>query len=168
MTASDQGGDAVPHRQHSRAGHAPARPRQHRLERRVNDVGANKRSISLNPNTPRGIELTRELVAQSDVVTNNFTGDRMERWGLGYDDLRKVKDDIILLTMPVMGTTEPNKRYGSYGNGVIAFGGLTMNMGLPDRPPIGIEPLHSDFSAPYFTVSAAMAAPHHRARTGEG
>jgi len=133
-----------------------------------NDVGTNKRSITLNLNTPRGIELAQELVAQSDIVTNNFTGDRMDRWGLGYEDLRKLKDDIILLTMPVMGTTGPTRRYGSYGNGVIAFGGLTMNMGLPERPPIGMAPLYSDFSAPYFLVSALMAALHHRDRTGEG
>ena len=133
-----------------------------------NDCNTNKLSATLNLNRPRGIELAKELVSRSDIVTNNFTGDRMDRWGLGYDELRKVKPDIIMLTLPVMGTSGPYRRYGSYGNGVIAFGGLSTNMGFPGRPPTGIGPLYSDFSAPYFAASALMAALHHRARTGEG
>jgi len=133
-----------------------------------NDTNTNKRSITLNLNTPRGIELAKEIVRQSDIVTNNFTGDRMDRWGLGYEELRQVKPDIIMMTMPVMGTTGPYIRYGAYGNGVIGYAGMRTNMGFPGRPPVGIAPLYSDFSAPYFAVSALMAAVYHRERTGEG
>ena len=133
-----------------------------------NDGNTNKRSIQLNLGEPRGIELAKEIIRHSDIVTNNFTGDRMDRWGLGYDDLKKIKPDIIMVTMPVMGTSGPYRRYGSYGNGVIAYGGMSMNMGFPDRPPIGLSPLYSDFTTPYFAVSAIMAAVHHRERTGEG
>ena len=133
-----------------------------------NDTNTNKRSVELNLGHPRGIELAKEIIRRSDVVTNNFTGDRMDRWGLGYEELKKIKPDIIMLTMPVMGTHGPYLRYGSYGNGVIAFGGMNTNMGFPGRPPTGIGPLYSDFSAPYFAVSALMAALHHRERTGEG
>jgi len=133
-----------------------------------NDTNTNKRSVQLNLGDPRGIELAKEIVRHSDIVTNNFTGDRMDRWGLGYEELKKVKPDIIMLTMPVMGTSGPYRRYGSYGNGVIAYGGMSMNMGFPGRAPTGIAPLYSDFSTPYFAVSALMAALHHRERTGEG
>ena len=133
-----------------------------------NDCNTNKQSVLLNLGTPRGIELAKEIVRRSDIVTNNFTGDRMDRWGLGYEDLRAVKPDIIMLTMPVMGTTGPYIRYGSYGNGVIGYGGLRTNMGFPGRPPVGMAPLYSDFSTPYFAVSALMAALIHRDRTGEG
>src|SRR5690606_10031481 len=127
-----------------------------------NDCNTNKLSITLNLNKPRGIELAKELVRRSDVVTNNFTGDRMDRWGLGYEALKEIKPDIIMLTMPVMGTTGPYVRYGAYGNGVIAFGGMNTNMGFASRPPVGPGPLYSDFSAPYFAVSAILAALHHR------
>ncbi len=133
-----------------------------------NDCNASKRSVTLNLNHPRGIELAKDIVARSDIVTNNFTADRMDRWGLGYDDLREVKPDIIMLTMPVMGRSGPYKSYGSYGNGVIAYSGLSSNMGFPDRPPTGIAPLYSDFSAPYVAVAALMAALYHREHTGEG
>ena len=133
-----------------------------------NDTNTGKRSVTLNLNDPRGIELAKQLVRKSDIVTNNFTGVRMDQWGLGYDELVKVKPDIIMLSMPVMGTTGPYRHYGSVGNGVIAYAGLDTNMGFPGRPPAGIAPLYSDFATPYAAVAALMAALHHRARTGEG
>lgn len=133
-----------------------------------NDCNTGKLSITLNLNQPEGIQLAKELVARSDLVTNNFTGERMGRWGLGYDDLALIKPDIIMLSMPVMGTTGPYRQYGANGNGVIAYGGLDANMGFPARPPVGMGPLYSDFASPYFGIAALMAALHHRARTGEG
>ena len=133
-----------------------------------NDASANKRAAQLNLKEPRGRELAKEIVALSDVVTNNYTPDRMDRWGLGYDDLRQIKPDIVMLTMPVMSRSGPYKSYGSYGNGVIAYGGLSQTMGFADRPPSGLAPLYSDFTAPYAAVSSIMAALHHRERTGEG
>jgi crotonobetainyl-CoA:carnitine CoA-transferase CaiB-like acyl-CoA transferase len=133
-----------------------------------NDCNTSKRSVTLNLGHPRGIELARELVRRSDVVTNNFTGDRMDRWGLGYDDLRKINPDVIMLTMPALGATGPFRRYGSYGNGLIAFSGLNQNMGFAGDPPLGMAALYSDFSAPYAAVTAIAAALYHRERTGEG
>ena len=150
------------------AGVQPSAPGSINTNGVFNDTNTNKRSITLNLNDPRGLDLAKRLVAQSDIVTNNFTGDRMDRWGLGYEDLRAIKPDIIMLTMPVMGTTGPYIRYGSYGNGVIGYAGMRTNMGFPGRPPVGIGPLYSDFSVPYFGVSALMAALYHRDRTGEG
>ncbi|MDA1003383.1 MAG: CoA transferase [Chloroflexi bacterium] len=149
-------------------GPQPSQPGSMDTNAVFNDVNTNKRSVNLNLRTPRGVELAKEIVRHSDIVTNNFTGDRMDRWGLGYEALREVRPDLIMLTMPVMGTTGPYIRYGAYGNGVIGFGGMRTNMGFPGRPPVGIAPLYSDFSAPYFAVSALMAALVHRERSGEG
>ncbi|MBM3140500.1 MAG: hypothetical protein FJZ92_09955 [Chloroflexi bacterium] len=73
-----------------------------------------------------------------------------------------------MLSMPVMGTTGPYRTYGANGIGVLAYGGLDANMGFPGRAPVGMGPLYSDFSSPYFAMAALMAALHHRARTGEG
>jgi crotonobetainyl-CoA:carnitine CoA-transferase CaiB-like acyl-CoA transferase len=133
-----------------------------------NDCNTSKRSVTLNLGHPRGIELAKELVARSDVVTNNFTGDRMDRWGLGYDDLRAINPRVIMLTMPALGATGPFRRYGSYGNGLIAFSGLNQNMGAAGDPPLGMAALYSDFSAPYAAVAAIAAALYHRERTGQG
>jgi crotonobetainyl-CoA:carnitine CoA-transferase CaiB-like acyl-CoA transferase len=133
-----------------------------------NDCNTNKLSLKLNVNHPRGVELAKEIVRRSDIVLNNYTAERMPRWGLGYEDLRAVKPDIIMLSMPVMGCTGPYRNYGAYGNGVIAYGGLNMITGFPGRPPSGLGPLYSDFAAPYQVVTAIMAALVRRNRTGEG
>ncbi|HXH23112.1 MAG TPA: CoA transferase [Dehalococcoidia bacterium] len=132
------------------------------------DCNTNKLSLTLNLNQPKAIEIARQLVAISDVVTNNFTGERMDRWGLGYRDLVQVKPDIVMLSMPVMGTTGPYRSYGANGLGVVSYGGINTTMGFPGRPPSGMGPLYSDFTTPYFALMAIMAALRHRDRTGEG
>lgn len=133
-----------------------------------NDCNTSKLSVTLNLGSERGIALAKEIIARSDIVTSNFTGDRMDRWGLGYEALKELKPDIIMIAMPAMGASGPYARYGSYGNGVISFAGMNTNMGFEDRAPIGMGPLYSDFTAPYFAVTAILAALHHRHRTGEG
>ncbi len=132
------------------------------------DCNSNKRSIVLDLNTSRDREFARELAAISDMVTDNFTGDRMTRWGLGYSDLVKVNPSLIVLSMPVMGTTGPWIRYGAYGNGVSALAGFNMLMGFPERPPVGIGPLYPDFTSPFFGATALFSALHYRNLTGKG
>lgn len=133
-----------------------------------NDCNTSKLSVRLNVNNARGLEVAKEIIKRSDLVLNNYTADRMPRWGLGYDDLRKLKPDIISLSMPVMGCTGPYRNYGSYGNGIVAFAGINMSTGFAHRPPVGLGPLYSDFAGPYLVVAALMAALHRRNRTGEG
>lgn len=133
-----------------------------------NDCNTNKQSILLNLNLPAGIDLARRLVRTADIVTSNFTPDRMDRWGLGYEQLRKVKPDIIVASMPVMGTDGRRSHWRAVGNGVVAMAGLNAHMGFPDRPPSGPGTLHSDFTTPYFAGLQIAAALLHRRRTGEG
>ena len=133
-----------------------------------NDCNTSKKAIQVDLNTEKGIEVIKRLVEKSDIVTNNFTGERMDRWGLGYEDLRKINPGIIMLTMPVMGTTGPQRNFGAIGNNVIALGGINYAMGFPETPPTGMGPLYSDFAAPYFAASAILAALYHRDKTGEG
>jgi benzylsuccinate CoA-transferase BbsF subunit len=133
-----------------------------------NDCNTNKKSITLNLGTADGIRLAKELAAQSDVVTSNFTPARMDRWGLGYDDLRAVKEDIIVASLPVMGKDGPHTAWRSVGNGIIAMGGLNALTGFPNRAPVGLGTLHSDFTTPYFAALQIMAAVYDRERTGKG
>ncbi|MGE3074415.1 MAG: CaiB/BaiF CoA transferase family protein [Dehalococcoidia bacterium] len=133
-----------------------------------NDCNVNKKSILLNLGSPKGVELAKSLVARSDVVTSNFTPDRMDRWGLGYQHLKPVKPDIIVASLPVMGTEGPHSHWRAVGNGVIAMAGLNAHTGFPNREPFGLGTLHSDFTSPYLGALQIMAAIHHRERTGEG
>jgi benzylsuccinate CoA-transferase BbsF subunit len=132
------------------------------------DCNANKKSLCLNLGHPAGIELAKRLAAESDVVTSNFTPDRMDRWGLGYDDLRAVREDIIVASMPVMGSEGPHSGWRAVGNGVVAMSGLNAHTGFPGRPPMGLGTLHSDFTTPYFAALQIAAAIHQRNETGKG
>jgi crotonobetainyl-CoA:carnitine CoA-transferase CaiB-like acyl-CoA transferase len=133
-----------------------------------NDCNVNKRAMCLNLNTPEGIDIALKLAATADVVTSNYTPDRLDRWGLGYEALRAVKPDIILANLGVMGISGPHMGWRSYGSGIVAMCGIGALTGFPGRHPIGIGTLHTDFTVPYFAATAIMAAIHQRRRTGAG
>ncbi|MCB9485829.1 MAG: CoA transferase [Thermoflexaceae bacterium] len=133
-----------------------------------NDSNTNKRAMTLNLNTPEGIEIARQLIETADVVTSNYTPDRLDKWGLGYETLKKLKPDIILANWAVMGTRGPHKDWRSYGSGIVAMCGLADLTGFPGRDPIGLGTLHTDFTVPYFAATQVMAALLQRERTGKG
>jgi benzylsuccinate CoA-transferase BbsF subunit len=133
-----------------------------------NDCNTNKKSITIDLNRPGAIGLVKQLVPQCDMVTSNFRPGRMERWGLGYADLRQLRPDIIVLNLPAFGRGGPKEGWGLVGNGVVAMAGLNMLTGFADRPPVGLATLHADFVAPYFGAIALVAALVHRERTGQG
>jgi crotonobetainyl-CoA:carnitine CoA-transferase CaiB-like acyl-CoA transferase len=133
-----------------------------------NDCNTNKRAFTLNLNTPEGIAIARRLAATADVVTSNYTPDRLDRWGLGYEALREIRPDIIVANWAVMGVRGPHAGWRSYGSGIVAMSGLADLTGFPGRDPIGLGTLHTDFTVPYFAALQVMAAVMHRERTGEG
>ncbi len=132
------------------------------------DTSPNKSAVTINANTHEGQALLKQLVATADVVTANYTPDRMDRWGLGAADLEAVKADIITVNMAVMGTHGPNRGWRSYGSGIVAMSGLAAHTGAVDRLPECLGTLHTDFTVPYYAALQIMAAVHHRNRTGEG
>jgi crotonobetainyl-CoA:carnitine CoA-transferase CaiB-like acyl-CoA transferase len=133
-----------------------------------NDCNTNKRAITLNLNTPEGVDVARRLAETADVVTSNYTPDRLDRWGLGYEALRRARPGIIVANLAVMGIRGPHMAWRSYGNGIVAACGLGALTGFPGRDPIGIGTLHTDFTVPYFAAMQIMAAVLQRDRTGEG
>ena len=134
-----------------------------------NDCNTSKLSVTVDLNTPRGIEIAKRVVSVSDIVTNNFRGDRMGRWGLGYDDLVKLKPDIIMLSMPMMGTTGVHLRYGGNGITFMAAAGLSSITGFAQRAPVGAGSIYPDFSGnPNHGAVALLAALRYRNRTGKG
>ena len=132
------------------------------------DTSPNKSAVTINANTEEGQQLLKQLVSTADVVTANYTPDRLDRWGLGPADLEALKSDIITVNMAVMGTHGPNRAWRSYGSGIVAMSGLAAHTGAPDRLPECLGTLHTDFTVPYYAALQIMAALHHRSRTGEG
>jgi benzylsuccinate CoA-transferase BbsF subunit len=129
---------------------------------------AGKLSISLNMKTPQGVDIAKRLVAISDVVAENFSGRVMSGWGMDYHSLRKIRPDLIMLSMSGLGRTGPWKDYVSYGQTLQAWCGLTYLTGFPHTDPCGPASAYSDATAGINGAQAVLLALIHRARTGEG
>ena len=91
-------------------------------------TGRNKRSVCLDLKSKEGLQLALDLVAQSDVVVENFRPGVLGRLGLGYDDLRQVRSDIIMLHVSGFGQTGPYSHRGGFGKIAEAFSGLVSEM----------------------------------------
>ncbi|MFC2012198.1 CaiB/BaiF CoA transferase family protein [Chloroflexota bacterium] len=129
----------------------------------------NKKSFTINMNQSRAKELMKELVKISDVVTENFGGPVLERWGLGYSELKKLKPDIILYSGSGYGRTGPYRERPSYAEIIEAFDGSTSVNGYPGGEPntVGVAPW-TDGTQSMHGAFAILAALYHRSRTREG
>jgi len=133
------------------------------------DRNSSKRSVTLNLKTEAGKDLARRLIATSDIVANNFTPGTMEKFGLGYDDVRKIKQDIIYIAMSMQGAAGPEHKYLGYGLTMGALTGLQFLSGLPEREPAGTGTNFSDhIPNPCHAAFAILAALRHRRRSGQG
>lgn len=134
-----------------------------------NNYNSSKLAVALNLSKPKGIDIAKRLIAVSDVVVENFSGGAMEKMGLGYDELVKVKPDIIMVSHSIMGLSGPWKNVSGHGPNIQAMSGLDHIMGYPDRPPIGSNVAITDYIVnPYHSAFAVLAALHYRRLTGRG
>ncbi len=125
-------------------------------------------SVTLNLKKPEAQQLARDLVAECDVVVENFGPGVMEQLGCGYEALRGVRPDIIMFSMPAAGLDGPLKGVRTYGLSLTSLTGLDSLTGYADGPPVPVENAYSD---PYNGILGAfpvIAALRHRDRTGEG
>jgi crotonobetainyl-CoA:carnitine CoA-transferase CaiB-like acyl-CoA transferase len=132
-------------------------------------LNCSKKSITLNMKQPQAIELIKKLVKVSDVVTENFGGAVMDRWGLGYQELKKIKSDIIFYVSTGYGRTGPYKETPAYAPVVDAFSGVLSVNGYADGMPCVIGTRGwTDAMVAVHGVFVMLAALHHRSETGEG
>jgi benzylsuccinate CoA-transferase BbsF subunit len=133
------------------------------------EVNLNTRSLTLNLKQPAGIQLMKELVACSDVVMENFRPDVMPRLGLGPDDLRHIKPDLVVARMPGLGSTGPLKDYGTWGPTLNAYSGLTYLWNHPNQQhPTGSQGVYPDYLTGIMAPLVIVAALIRRGKTGEG
>jgi crotonobetainyl-CoA:carnitine CoA-transferase CaiB-like acyl-CoA transferase len=133
-----------------------------------NYFNRNKKSALLNVRHPMGMDLVKRLIAQCDVVVENFSSRVMESWGLGYEELRALRPDIIYCSISGFGHFGRDRDFTTWGPTAQALSGLTLTSGLPGMPPAGWGYSYMDHTAGYEAAIAVMAAVHHRNRTGEG
>ena len=128
----------------------------------------NKLAITLELKTPRGIELFKELVRYSDVVTENFSVGTLERLGLGYEDLKREKPDIIYASITAFGQHGPYAAQRGYDMLAQAISGYMSITGFPDQPPTRSGQSISDYYAGMLCAFSIVSALHYRQRTGKG
>ncbi|MFQ5417915.1 MAG: CaiB/BaiF CoA transferase family protein, partial [Myxococcota bacterium] len=125
-------------------------------------------SVSLNLKKPEAVELARQLVSESEVVIENFGPGVMEGFGLGYDALRAIKQDLVMFSMPAAGLDGPLKDVRTYGLSLTSMTGLDSLTGYAGGGPIPVENAFSDPFNGIMGAYAILVALQHRARTGLG
>lgn len=133
-----------------------------------NQYNQGKRSLTLDLKAPEAIDIAKTLVSKSDIVMNNFASGVMEKLGVGYDVLRRIKPDIIMVSLPGYGTSGPEKDFVSYGPPQVAQSGLSALTGYVGGPPMMAGFSYGDPNGGVHATFAVMAALLHREKTGQG
>ncbi|WP_068877822.1 MULTISPECIES: CaiB/BaiF CoA-transferase family protein [unclassified Phenylobacterium] len=131
-------------------------------------IGRNKKSVGLDLRKPEGQALAKALIAQADVVIENFRPGAMEKWGLSYEALSADNPGLIMARVSGFGQTGPYSQRAGYGLIGEAMGGLRYVTGEPDRAPARAGISIGDSLAAMHSVMGIMMALHHKEKTGKG
>lgn len=130
-------------------------------------VASTKLSVRINMKTPQGVALAKRLVGISDIAAESFRPGVIDRLGLGYEALREVKRDIIMLCVSSSGQSGPDSHFAGYAPLFGAWGGLGQMTGYADGPPVEMRHV-MDHTVGMNAAVAVMAALQRRRATGEG
>jgi len=132
-----------------------------------NQYSQGKKSLQLDLGKPEGIEIAKKLVAKSDIVVQNFSAGAIDRMGLGYETLKQIKPDIIMISICGYGQTGPERQYMGYGPASVPLAGISSLTGYRDIGPAEVGISYGDPNAGIFGSFAALAALAYRQRTGK-
>src|SRR5438093_2880377 len=133
-----------------------------------NQYNQGKKSITLDLKRPEALEVAKRLCAASDVVVENFAAGVMERMGLGWEVLRRLRADLIMIALSGYGATGPDSDKVSYGPAQVPLSGMSSVTGYRGFPPMHVGISYGDPTGGLYGAVAVLAALLHRARTGEG
>ena len=131
-------------------------------------VNRNKRSLALDLQNEEGRKVFKRLVEGADVVVENFRPGVMERLGLAYEELRKIKPALVYCTISGFGSTGPARNRGGFDLVAQGVSGLMSITGHPNSPPAKVGVPITDLTAGLYGANGIMAAYIHALRTGEG
>ncbi|AZQ68334.1 CoA transferase [Silicimonas algicola] len=133
-------------------------------------INNNKKSCTINIRTEEGQNAIRQLVAQSDVVVENFSSRVLKKYGLTFDDLKIINPRLIYVSASGVGRTGPQADYLAYGTLLQSYSGRVNLVGTPNRylEAMGISPAWTDPITAFWEVFAILGALQHRRRTGTG
>jgi formyl-CoA transferase len=131
-------------------------------------LGRNKKSVTVNLRTPEGQSIVRRLVDKVDVVLENFKPGTMEKWGLGYEELKKINPRIIMARVSGWGQDGPYSAKPGFASVAEAVGGLRFVTGYPDGPPVRPNLSLGDTLAGLHAALGILVAVYHRDVVGSG
>jgi crotonobetainyl-CoA:carnitine CoA-transferase CaiB-like acyl-CoA transferase len=129
---------------------------------------AGKRGITLDLTSERGRELLKGLIPHCDILVESYTPRVMKDFGLDYEAVRRLKPDVIMLSMSGYGQTGPCSNWSAYGMGLEPASGISAGTGYRDGPPIRSGISFTDPLTGVLGAGAVLAALHYRQRTGRG
>ena len=128
-----------------------------------------KKGCTINLQTEKGKELAKQIAMKSDVVTDSFAHGVMERYGLGYEQLKKLKPDIIVFSKNTMGAYGREKHLFGWGTAVISYAGLASITGYEDDGvPQMMGGTWPDYTIGTYSPFSILAAIYHKKKTGQG
>lgn len=125
-------------------------------------MGRNKKSITLDMTRPEGQQIARRLAKNVDILVENFKPGTMEKWGLGFEDLRKINPGLIMVRVSGWGQTGPYAARPGFANVAEGIGGIRYTTGFPDRPPVRTGTSLGDTLAGLHAALGALTAVYHR------
>jgi crotonobetainyl-CoA:carnitine CoA-transferase CaiB-like acyl-CoA transferase len=131
-------------------------------------LNAGKYGISLNLGDERGRDIFKRLVQISNIVVENFSPRVMDHWGLGYEELKKIKPDIIMVSMSGLGHYGPLRDSFMYVPGMEGMSGLTHITGKPEEPPLLTGHAYGDWVTGVNAAAALITALFYHRKTGKG
>ncbi|HSP97136.1 MAG TPA: CoA transferase [Candidatus Dormibacteraeota bacterium] len=133
-----------------------------------NQYNQGKLSLSLDLKRPEAIAVAKDLVARCDIVCENFAAGVMDRMGLGYEVLRGLRPDLVMIALSGYGATGPDAEFVSYGPAQVPLSGMSSLTGYAGWPPMHVGISYGDPTGGLHGAVAVLAALWHRAATGEG
>jgi benzylsuccinate CoA-transferase BbsF subunit len=133
-----------------------------------NQYNQGKKSLTLDMKRPDALAVAQRLCAASDIVVENFAAGVMERMGLGYEVLRGLRPDVIVIALSGYGATGPDSTNVSYGPAQVPLSGMSSVTGYRGHPPMHVGVSYGDPTGGLHGAVAVLAALLHRARTGQG
>lgn len=131
-------------------------------------IARNKYSVACDLRSAEGQQLARDLIAKADILIENFRPGTLEKWNLDPADLCAVNPGLIVVRVSGYGQTGPYSARAGFGGIGEAMGGWRGIVGHPDRPPARMGVSIGDTLAASYGCMGALAALHHRSKTGEG
>lgn len=133
-----------------------------------NEKNLSKQDICLDLQHPKGVETLKRLVAISDIVVENFRVGAVDRLGVGYEDLKKVKPDLVMISIASQGLTGPESGYVSFGSTLEQLAGVASITGYRGSHPMASNTFYPDPFVATVIPGVILAAIRQRNRTGQG